>query len=392
MIRVAIAGAGAIADSHIQAYLKFPDRCRIVALADIYSEKAAQKASQYNLDAAIYDSYGMLAEDDQVDLVSVCLPPFEHAPASIALLSSGKHVLVEKPMATCLEECDQMLEAAQLSGKLLGVVAQNRYKSPLWKLKQVIDSGLAGRILHAQVESFWWRGSNYYDLWWRGTWEKEGGGCTMNHAVHQIDLFQWMMGMPDELLAVVTNINHLNSEVEDFSTAVLLYKYGAVGQVTASLVHHGEEQRLVFQGEKAQISAPWQVYASRQRENGFPESDPGLERELNQLYASLPELEYTAHEGQIANFLSAIAGDETLLIDGHAGRNTIELVTAFYESGHLNRKIQLPLLPTALFYTRQGILQHAPRFHEKTRSLDNFGDNSITTGSDYQKPGTSQPA
>lgn len=392
MIRVAIAGTGAIADSHIQAYLNFPDRCRIVALADLYAEKASQKARQYNLDAAIYDSYQKIAENDHVDLVSVCLPPFEHAAAAIALLRAGKHVLVEKPMATCLEECDQMLAAASSSGKLLGVVAQNRYKTPLWKLKQVIDSKLAGRILYAQVESFWWRGSNYYDLWWRGTWEKEGGGCTMNHAVHQIDLFQWMMGMPDELQAVVTNINHENSEVEDFSTAVMLYQSGAVGQLTASLVHHGEEQRLVFQGEKAQISAPWQVYASRQRENGFPESNFELERELNRFYESLAELKYTAHAGQIANILAAIAGNEALLVDGRAGRNTIELVTAIYESGHLNRRIQLPLLPTALFYTRQGILQHAPRFHQKTRSLENFGDNSITTGSDYQKSGPVKPA
>jgi predicted dehydrogenase len=214
----------------------------------------------------------------------------------------------------------------------------------------------------------------------------------MNHAVHQIDLFQWMMGMPDELQAVVTNINHENSEVEDFSTAVMLYKSGAVGQVTASLVHHGEEQRLVFQGERGQVSAPWQVHASRQRENGFPGPNAELERELDQFYHKLPDLPFTAHDGQIANFLAAIAGDDTLLVDGHAGRNTIELVTAIYESGHLDRKIQLPLAPTALFYTRQGILHHAHRFHEKKRSLDNFDDNTITTGSDYKGAGSSQPS
>ena len=92
-----------------------------------------------------------------------------------------------------------MLAAAENSGKLLSIVAQNRYKSPLMKLKQVLDSGLIGKIIHAQVDSFWWRGSHYYDLWWRGTWEKEGGGCTMNHAVHHIDLFQWYAGMPSEV-------------------------------------------------------------------------------------------------------------------------------------------------------------------------------------------------
>ncbi len=391
MIRVAIAGAGAISESHIQAFLKFKDRCRIVALADLFTEKAAQKASQYNLEAVIYEGYQQIAESDQIDLVSICLPPFEHGPASVALLNAGKHVLVEKPMATCLEECDQMLAAAEKSGKQLGVVAQNRYKPPLWKLKQVLDSGMLGRILHAQVESHWWRGSNYYDLWWRGTWEKEGGGCTMNHAVHQIDLFQWMMGMPEELQSVMANINHSNSEVEDFSSTVMVYKNGEVGQLTASLVHHGDEQRMVFQGERASVAAPWKVLASRQMENGFPEPNHELERELHQFYESLPDLQHTAHDGQIANFLAAVAGDETLLIDGRAGRNTIELVTAIYESGHLNQRVRLPLPPTARFYTREGILANARHFYEKTRSLDNFSDNTISTGSDYQKaaPGRS---
>ena len=148
-------------------------------------------------------------------------------------------------MATSLEECDAMIRAAAQNGKLLSVVAQNRYKTAMMKLKAVLDSGLAGKILHAQVDSFWWRGANYYDLWWRGTWEKEGGGCTLNHAVHHIDLFQWMVGIPDEIQAVIRNINHENSEVEDFSTAVLLYNDGKVGQINSSLVHHGENQRLI---------------------------------------------------------------------------------------------------------------------------------------------------
>ena len=101
-----------------------------------------------------------------------------------------------------------MVAAAQSSGKLLSVVAQNRFKNPAMKLKAVLDSGLAGKILHAQVDSLWWRGSDYDDLWWRGTWEKEGGGCTMNHAVHQIDLYQWMMGLPSAVQAITLNLAH----------------------------------------------------------------------------------------------------------------------------------------------------------------------------------------
>jgi predicted dehydrogenase len=294
-------------------------------------------------------------------------------------------VLVEKPMAGSVEECDRMLAAAADGGALLSVVAQNRFKTPVMRLKSLLDGGAIGRVLHGQADSFWWRGSNYYDLWWRGTWDKEGGGCTMNHAVHQIDQFHWLMGMPDEVRALTLNLAHENSEVEDFSTAVLRYDDGRVGQITASLVHHGEEQQLAFQGERAKLGVPWQVKAMRQRENGFPETDDALVADLTRRYHALPEVVHDGHDGQVADFLDAIEGRGTLLVDGAAGRRTIELVTAIYQSSHTGQAVRLPLTPADPFYTRAGILATAKRFHRKTRSVENFADNAITLGRDLGK-------
>ena len=385
MLSIAILGTGAIADSHIRSYLKFPHQCRVVALVDLFPDKAREKAARHGLEAAVFQDRSQLMAEADFDAVSICLPPFEHASASVELLGAGKHVLVEKPMATCLQECDQMLAAAQASGCLLSVVAQNRFQTPVMKLKQVLDAGLLGRVLHAQVDSFWWRGGNYYDLWWRGTWDKEGGGCTMNHAVHHIDLFQWMMGLPTELLAVTANLNHDNSEVEDFAVAVLTYPDGSIGQITSSLVHHGEDQQLVFQGERAKVGLPWQVRAMKQRENGFPEDDVATQARIQACYDQLPAVEHEGHDGQIANFLGAIERHEPLLIDGAQGRRTLELVSAIYQSGHLGGKVALPLTPEDPFYSREGILRTARRFHEKTRSVTNFADNEITFGRDYGK-------
>lgn len=384
MIKVAIIGAGAIANTHIEGLLKFPEKCQIVALADIYPDKAREKVERFELEAAVYEDYRDLLVKNEIDLAVVLTPPFAHAETTIAALSAGANVLLEKPMATSLEECDAMIAAAEKNDKLLSVVAQNRYKTPMMKLKSVLDSGLAGKILHAQVDSFWWRGQNYYDLWWRGTWEKEGGGCTMNHAVHHIDLFQWMMGMPSEIQAVITNINHDNSEVEDFSTTVLIYDDGRVGQVTASLIHHGENQRLIFQGEKAAISAPWRVQASTAMDNGFPEVNKALEEKISQFYDQLPDVQYDGHDGQIANVLAALVGEEDLLIDGVAGRSTIELVSAIFQSGTTGERVKLPMTPVDPFYTRDGILESAPHFHEKTRSVESASE-YITFGSKYEE-------
>ncbi len=240
-------------------------------------------------------------------------------------------------------------------------------------------------MLHGQVDSLWWRGGNYYDLWWRGTWEKEGGGCTMNHAVHHIDLFLWMMGAPTSVQSVSLNLAHDNSETEDFSTSILGYPNGSVGQITASLIHHGEEQQLVFQGTRAKVAVPWQVRAMRARENGFPDDDPAVVSEIQSFYEGLPPLECEGHDGQIANFLAAIQGREELLVDGRQGRQAIELISAIYQSSHLGRRVTLPLPPEAPFYTRAGILGHARRFHEKTKSVENFTNNAITFGRDFGK-------
>lgn len=383
MLNVAIIGAGAIAEAHIASYLKFPDRCRIVAVSDIYSDKAKALIDKHGLDAKVVPMYEDL-HGESIDLVSVCTPPYTHAEIAISFLESGSNVLVEKPMASSLEECDAMNEAAKRTGKLLSVVAQNRFLSPLMKLKAVVDSQLIGDILHVQVDSHWWRGYCYYDLWWRGTWEKEGGGPTLNHAVHHIDALLWMMGSPTSVQAIMSNVAHDNAEVEDLSIGLLRFAGGALGQVTSSVVHHGEEQQLIFQGTKARVSAPWKVKASLSGPNGFPVPNDELEQALQKLYDDLPAVAHEGHVGQIDNVLHAIETGGAPLIDGNSGRNTLELITAIYKSASTGSEVALPLGPEDSFYTREGIMAGATRFYEKKNSVESFGESSITMGSGFK--------
>lgn len=387
MIKVAVIGTGGIANSHLEAYeSSFKGRCQVVALCDIYLEKAVQHKEKFQLDCRVEQDYRELLDSD-IDLVSICTPPYTHAQIAIDFLRAGKHVLVEKPMSSSLEECDRMLEAASESKRILSVIGQNRFRGPIMKLKRTLDSGKAGKIVHAQVDSHWWRGHCYYDLWWRGTWEKEGGGCTLNHAVHHIDMLQWMMGMPDKVQAVMSNTLHDNAEVEDISIAILSYGNGSLAQITSSVVHHGEEQQLIFQGEKARISAPWKVYASTSKENGFPIRNTVLEEELENTYNSMEELPYTGHAGQIDDVMKAIeSGSLEVLIDGREGRKTLELITAIYEAATTGKSVSLPLTKdNSLFYSRDNLLANAPHFYEKTSSVVSFSKNDITLGSDYKK-------
>ncbi|WP_436664314.1 Gfo/Idh/MocA family protein [Alicyclobacillus acidoterrestris] len=379
MKKVAVIGAGAISTRHIEGYLAFPEACKIAAIVDIYLDKAEERVRAYQLDAVASNDYKSILADPSIDVVSICTPPSTHAQLAIDCLMAGKHVLVEKPMAASLEECDAMILAAEKSGKVLSVVAQNRFQTSWMRLKELLQKKVAGEVLHAQVDSFWWRGHSYYDLWWRGTWEKEGGGCTLNHAVHHIDALQWMMGLPTEVSAVMSNVAHDNAEVEDISMALLRFESGAIGQITSSVVHHGQQQQLAFQCEKAKLATPWDVYASVSKENGFPERDKQTEAEIQSYYDSLPETVHEGHAGQIENVLSAIEGNETLLVDGEEGRKTLELIVAIYKSASTGQTVRLPIANTDAFYRKDGLIASVPRFYQKTASVERFEDNEITT-------------
>jgi predicted dehydrogenase len=381
MIKVAIVGTGSISQEHIKGYLQFPDRCKIVALVDIYPEKAEEKKQRYSLlDADVYDDHKKILDRQDIDLIDICTPPYVHAEIAINSLNAGKNVMGEKPMAASLEECDAMIEAAKVNNKLLSVIAQNRYRTSYMKLKKTLDSGLAGDIVHAQIDSFWWRGHSYYDLWWRGTWEKEGGGCTLNHAVHHIDMAAWMMGMPKEVQSIMSNTSHDNAEVEDISIAILKYKNGALGQITSSVVHHGEEQQVVFQGKNARISAPWKVYASTAKSNGFPERNVSLEEEIEKYYESLSETKYEGHAAQIDDVLNYFETGKKVLVSGEDGKKSLELITAIYKSAASRQPVKLPLSKEDPFYTVAGIQANVPHFYEKSASVENFDNENITVG------------
>lgn len=379
MLNVAIVGTGAISPLHLEGYLKFKDDVTIVSLCDIYPEKAEKLARKFGLDVAIYDNHEEMLEKEAIDLVSVCTPPYVHAEIAINAMKAGAHAVVEKPMAASLKECDDMNRVSEETGRVLSIISQNRFTDPMMKLKQLLEDKVIGKVLHTQVDSFWWRGHSYYDLWWRGTWEKEGGGCTLNHAVHHLDIFKWMNGMPDEITAMMSNVAHDNAEVEDISIAIGKYKDGGLATLTSSVVHHGQEQQLIFQGEEGRISAPFKVYASTSQENGFPEENTDKMKQISEMYTNMKELPYEGHTGQLNNVIQHILGQQELVVDGYQGKETLELIMAIYAASQSGQTVSLPLDPSHPFYTKEGVMKHAPRFYEKSSSVENFDQTDITT-------------
>lgn len=385
MHKVLLVGAGSICRTHIDAFEGLNGRAKVVGVVANHLESARKAIAAAGLDAVPYTEYRQAIEQSGCDIVAVLTPPDTHCEITVWALEHGCHVMVEKPMAPSLQECDRMIEAAHRTGNKLQVVAQSRCLTPIWRTKKLLESGLPGRLLYTQVNSFWYRGRSYYDLAWRGQWASEGGGCTFVHAVHHIDLLAWMAGMPTEVVAMLGNVAHTNSEEEDLSMAMLRYPNGSFAQLSANLVCHGQKQGLTFACEKANLEIPYALNADTPQENGFPRENTAFLEELQQAYEAIPPLAYEGHAGLADNLIRAIDEGEPLLIDGQAGRNTMELIMAIYKSAAEHCAVQLPIAGDDPFYTREGVQSKMPHFYKKTGFLSKFENDTIVLASANMK-------
>lgn len=358
-VGVGIIGAGGISREHLRAYQAWPEQCRVVAVADVVEQRARDLARQAGCDSW-YTDYRALLERRDVELVSVCTPPYLHAAITVEALQAGKHVLVEKPMAASLEECDAMIAAADGSRRLLSVVFQNRFHPDYWRMKALVDSGELGPILFGKCETVWYRGRNYYDVPWRGTWETECGGAVINHAIHAIDAFLWMMGEVSTVLAQVDTLAH-DIEVEDLGMAILRFRSGALGQVLGTVDGHRDYVALEINGERAAVALPWQVAAKCPDPHGFPLADEALVERLEAMARAVAVPPGAGHAAQVGDVLRAIRTGGRPVVDGREGRRSIEVVTAIYESAATGTAVTLPLAASDPFYTTRGLHAHVPR-------------------------------
>ena len=367
-VGIGIIGTGSIAGAYLRAYARYPELCRVVAVADIDRQRAQKFAAGAGDSVAAYGDYKELLRRDDIDAVSICTPPFAHAEIAVAALNAGKHVLVEKPMAASLAEADAMLAAAEQNDKKLAVVFQNRWRHDWMRAKALIDGEHLGRILFGKVDCLWWRGDEYYDMWWRGTWEQECGGATINHAIHHIDAFLWLMGEPEWVIAEMGAVDH-DIEVEDLSMAIVRFRNGALGQITSTVAAMHNFDRIEVFGSKASLALPWALYSVASQPNGFPKANPEYVEKLQALADGL-ELGPQWHEGQILDFLEAVTTGKRPLVDGVEGRRSLELVTAIYKSATTGERVQLPLAPDDPFYTTEGLRANVVRFPSSKSAVE----------------------
>jgi predicted dehydrogenase len=230
-MRTAIVGCGKVAHLHAVALRDLSD---FVAVCDADAPRAASFAAKY--DVAPYDSVRQMIEKGRVEAVVICTPHPVHAGPAIEACRAGAHVLVEKPLASNLADCDAMIEAAQQYGVQLGVVSQRRFFEPVQRMKAAIDAGKIGTPVLGTVQMYSWRDEAYYRSDpWRGRWDTEGGGVLINQSPHHIDILQWLMGPVEEVFGRWANLNHPYVEVEDTAVGIVRFKSGGLATITVSL-------------------------------------------------------------------------------------------------------------------------------------------------------------
>lgn len=356
-LRTAIIGCGKVADFHAKAFVNLPDS-QFVAVYDRNLQRAQKFAEPYNVHA--YDDIRDMVSKEHIDVVSICTPHPAHAAPAIEAMKAGAHILVEKPMASSLEDCDAMLAVAEQEHKKVGVISQRRFYRPCMRIKQAIDAGKIGKPVLGAVRMLGWRDKPYYDSDpWRGTWDGEGGGVLVNQAPHQLDLLLWYMGEVDEVYGVWRNFNHPYIEVEDTAVAVIKFKNGALGNVVVSnsqnpalygKVHvYGDngagvgvqtDGGAMFIAGMSTITEPpyndlWTVEDEADKLESWKKED-------SDFFNSVDSMHYY-HQLQVEDFLKAVIEDSTPLVDGYEGRRTVELFTAIYQSTKDDAAIKFPL-------------------------------------------------
>jgi len=356
---ISIAGCSKVAHLHAKAIKEIPN-AQLKGVWNRTRSKSEDFAELYNTKA--YSDVTSMVREYKSDLVIVCTAhPFHRQPA-VEAASAGANVLVEKPLASDLQDCVDIISACKKSNIRLGVISQRRWYEPVRRVKEAIDNGKIGKPVLAEVTMLGWRDKAYYDSdAWRGSWKTEGGGVLVNQSPHQLDILLWYMGEIDEVYGIWRNLNHPYVEIDDTALAIVKFKSGAIGNIIVSnsqkpglygKVHiHGENGASVG----VQTDGGAMFIAGRTGVAEPPINDlwtiPGEEKMLEKWKKEDtytfnncdPTVRYMQY--QIEDYLRSIGRGLDPAVTGSDGRKTVELFTAIYRSTKDNLPIKFPLNP-----------------------------------------------
>jgi predicted dehydrogenase len=334
-MRVSVIGCGSVSRSHLRV-LKNLKNITISSVVDIKKERADAAGEKYNC-KAYYDLETMLSED-KPDSIHICTPHYLHVPMSVSALEKGIHVLCEKPCAISTEGLKLLREAQNKSSATFGVCFQNRYIESVASIKDIIEKQTYGKMLSMRAFVHWCRGEDYYNDDWHGTLEKEGGGVTVNQAIHTQDLLRYLAGCNMASVTAHTFNDHLKGiiEVEDTLQALFTYENGITALFNATTAFSDnlpffidvicEKAVLRIEGGNAYIIRDGNIKQLRLKTNTPI---------IGKSYWG------NGHSILIKDFYRCIENNISFPLDAYEGGKAVEEFIAIYKSSETGEKIYL---------------------------------------------------
>ncbi|MEG1726257.1 MAG: Gfo/Idh/MocA family oxidoreductase, partial [Anaerovoracaceae bacterium] len=345
-MKYALIGCGRISPNHIAAAID--NNLEIVAVCDVVEEHMNEVLSKFDIDSTVikkYTDYKKMIQEEKIDLVGIATESGIHAQIALDCIAKGIHCIIEKPIAMSMKDAQAICDAAEKYDVVVCANHQNRFNKAIIKIREAMDAGQFGRLLHGTAHIRWNRNQGYYtQAPWRGTWAQDGG-CLMNQCIHNIDLLRWMMGDEiDEVMAYTDNLNHDFIQAEDLGMALIKFKNGSYGMIegTTNIYPKNLEETLYIFGEKGTVKAGGKSVNIIEEWN-FEDNkeDANLVKEQN---SENPESVYGfGHNPLYKDVIHAIETHTKPLVDAEAGKRALELVLAIYKSAAEGKPVKLPL-------------------------------------------------
>lgn len=367
-VRMGIIGVGGMGSHHAR-YLQAGEvkRAELTALCDVDEDKLKNWG-----ETKTFTDSAELIRSGLVDAVLVATPHYDHTTIGVDAMQQGLHVLTEKPISVHKADCEKLIAAhAANPGLVFGAMFQQR-TDPVWKkMKKLIESGEIGEITRVNwIITNWFRTEAYYASGgWRATWSGEGGGILLNQCPHNLDMWQWLFGMPSKIRAFMQFGAKHDIEVEDQVTAYLEYASGATGAFIVSTGEAPGTNRLEIAGERGKMVVEHgKILFTR---NEMPMTE--FSRTTDRGFAVPPvwHIEIPAGGGQAGhkvvtqNFVDAILDGAPLIAPAEEGIKSVELANAMIYSQVKDVTVQLPLDSAAYEATLKGLIANS-KFVKKT--------------------------
>ena len=337
-VRIGIIGVGNMGSAHAACISRGDvPGLELAALCDI-AEPRRQVCRERFPETAVFERYEDLLEQPDLEAVLIAVPHPLHTTVALAALEKGKHVLLEKPVDVSVSRARVLNEAAEKSGLVFGIMFNQRTNALFRRAREIVRSGELGRLKRSVwIITNWYRSQRYYDSGsWRATWSGEGGGVLLNQCPHQLDLWQWIVGMPSEVTAFCDVAKYHDIEVEDDVTILTRYPGGATGAFITTTGEYPGTNRLEITGTLGKLvleegKLKWWRLLEDEAQIRFSAdvNSPAIPMEYQEL---LPEYPEAAHAGILRDFTGAVLNGTPLLAPGCEGIRELTVSNAAYLS------------------------------------------------------------